>query len=136
MFGDGKLCTCKTISEEDLAAFIADCIYYEDKANKVLPIGGPLENGEMLFRLLGREPKFIKVPIQIMDAVIWVLEGLAKLFPGLEDAAEFGKIGRYHASESMHAAAGPGTGRSKVIGCSQRAARLHMQASRASSIAG
>ena len=101
MFGDSKLCTCKTISEEDLAAFIADCIYYEDKANKVLPIGGPLEKGEMLFRLLGREPKFIKVPIQIMDAVIWVLDGLAKLFPGLEDAAEFGKIGRYYASESM-----------------------------------
>jgi len=101
MFGDSKLCACKTISEEDLAAFIADCIYYEDKANKVLPIGGPLEKGEMLFRLLGREPKFIKVPIQIMDAVIWVLDELAKLFPGLEDAAEFGKIGRYYASESM-----------------------------------
>ncbi|CAL4931019.1 unnamed protein product [Urochloa decumbens] len=107
MFGDGKLCACKPISEEDLAAFIADCIYDEDKVNKVLPIGGPgkaltpLEQGEMLFRLLGREPKFIKVPIQIMDGVIWVLDGLAKLFPGLEDAAEFGKIGRYYASESM-----------------------------------
>ncbi|KAF0887885.1 hypothetical protein E2562_004088 [Oryza meyeriana var. granulata] len=107
MFGDGKLCACKPISEEDLAAFIADCIFDEGKANKILPIGGPgkaltpLEQGEMLFRLLGREPKFIKVPIQIMDAVIWVLDGLAKVFPGLEDAAEFGKIGRYYASESM-----------------------------------
>ncbi|KAE8798623.1 divinyl chlorophyllide a 8-vinyl-reductase, chloroplastic [Hordeum vulgare] len=107
MFGDGKLCACKPISEEDLASFIADCIFDEEKANKVLPIGGPgkaltpLEQGEMLFRLLGREPKFIKVPIQIMDGVIWVLDGLAKVFPGLEDAAEFGKIGRYYASESM-----------------------------------
>ncbi|XP_047086781.1 divinyl chlorophyllide a 8-vinyl-reductase, chloroplastic-like [Lolium rigidum] len=107
MFGDGKLCACKPISEEDLASFIADCIFDQDKANKVLPIGGPgkaltpLEQGEMLFRLLGREPKFIKVPIQIMDGVIWVLDGLAKVFPGLEDAAEFGKIGRYYASESM-----------------------------------
>ncbi|KAM0869351.1 hypothetical protein ACQ4PT_040725 [Festuca glaucescens] len=107
MFGDGRLCACKPISEENLASFIADCIFDEDKANKVLPIGGPgkaltpLEQGEMLFRLLGREPKFIKVPIQIMDGVIWVLDGLAKVFPGLEDAAEFGKIGRYYASESM-----------------------------------
>ncbi|KAM0840243.1 hypothetical protein ACQ4PT_059845 [Festuca glaucescens] len=107
MFGDGKLCACKPISEENLASFIADCIFDEDKANKVLPIGGPgkaltpVEQGEMLFRLLGREPKFIKVPIQIMDGVIWVLDGLAKVFPGLEDAAEFGKIGRYYASESM-----------------------------------
>lgn len=107
MFGDGRLCACKPISEENLSSFIADCIFDHDKANKVLPIGGPgkaltpLEQGEMLFRLLGREPKFIKVPIQIMDGVIWVLDGLAKVFPGLEDAAEFGKIGRYYASESM-----------------------------------
>ncbi|KAI4999012.1 hypothetical protein ZWY2020_057472 [Hordeum vulgare] len=99
MFGDGKLCACKPISEEDLASFIADCIFDEEKANMVIPIGGPgtaptpLEQGEMLFRLLGREPKFIKVPIQIMDGVIWVLDGLAKGVPGLEDAAEFGKIG-------------------------------------------
>ncbi|EEC75257.1 hypothetical protein OsI_11570 [Oryza sativa Indica Group] len=107
MFGDGKLCACKPISEEDLAAFIADCISDEGKANKILPIGGPgkaltpLEQGEMLFRLLGREPRFIKVPIQVMDAAIWVLDALAKVFPGVEDAAEFGKIGRYYASESM-----------------------------------
>uniref|UniRef100_A0A0D9VU06 Divinyl chlorophyllide a 8-vinyl-reductase, chloroplastic n=1 Tax=Leersia perrieri TaxID=77586 RepID=A0A0D9VU06_9ORYZ len=107
MFGDGKLCACKPISEEDLAAFIADCIFDADKANKILPIGGPgkaltpLEQGEMLFRILGREPKFIKVPIQVMDAAIWVLDALAKVFPGVEDAAEFGKIGRYYASESM-----------------------------------
>jgi hypothetical protein len=47
-----------------------------------------------LLRLLGREPKFIKVPIQIINRAIWVLDGLAKVFPGLEDAAEFGKIGR------------------------------------------
>ncbi|XBH84826.1 hypothetical protein VPH35_072903 [Triticum aestivum] len=91
MFGDGKLCACNPISEEDLASFTADCIFDQEKANKVLPIGGPgkaltpLEQGEMLFRLLGCEPRFIKV-----------LDGLAKVFPGLEDVAEFGKIGRYY----------------------------------------
>ncbi|XP_037420907.1 divinyl chlorophyllide a 8-vinyl-reductase, chloroplastic-like [Triticum dicoccoides] len=106
MFGDGKFCACKPICEEDLASFIADCIFDQEKANKVLPIGGtgkaltPLDQGEMLFRLPGREPRFIKVPIRIMDGVIWVIDGLAKVFPGLEDAAEFGKIGRYYASES------------------------------------
>ncbi|XP_021897364.1 divinyl chlorophyllide a 8-vinyl-reductase, chloroplastic, partial [Carica papaya] len=55
MFGDGKLCACKPISEPDLASFIADCVLGEDKINHVLPIGGPgkaltpLEQGEMLF---------------------------------------------------------------------------------------
>lgn len=107
MFGDGKLCACKPISESDLASFIVDCVLSEDKINQVLPIGGPgkaltpLEQGEMLFRLLGKEPKFLKVPIEIMDFAIGVLDFLVKVFPSLEDAAEFGKIGRYYAAESM-----------------------------------
>lgn len=107
MFGDGKLCACKPISEQDLASFIADCVLSEDKINQILPIGGPgkaltpLEQGEILFRLLGKEPKFLKVPIGIMDFAIGVLDFLFKIFPSLEDAAEFGKIGRYYAAESM-----------------------------------
>lgn len=107
MFGDGKLCACKPISEPDLASFIADCVLSEDKINKILPIGGPgkaltpLEQGEMLFELLGKEPKFLKVPIGIMDFAIGVLDFLVKIFPSMEDAAEFGKIGRYYAAESM-----------------------------------
>ncbi|CAK9145522.1 unnamed protein product [Ilex paraguariensis] len=107
MFGDGKLCACKPISEPDLASFIADCVLGEDKINQVLPIGGPgkaltpLEQGEILFRIVGKEPKFIKVPIEIMDFAIGVLDFLVKIFPAMEDAAEFGKIGRYYAAESM-----------------------------------
>lgn len=107
MFGDGKLCACKPISEADLASFISDCVSDVEKSNQILPIGGPgkaltpLEQGEMLFRIVGKEPKFIKVPIGIMDFVIGVLDNLSKLFPNLEDAAEFGKIGRYYAAESM-----------------------------------
>ncbi|KAJ0093112.1 hypothetical protein Patl1_25578 [Pistacia atlantica] len=107
MFGDGRLCACKPISEQDLASFIADCVLSEDKINQILPIGGPgkaltpLEQGEILFRLLGKEPKFLKVPIGIMDFAIGVLDFLVKIFPAMEDAAEFGKIGRYYAAESM-----------------------------------
>ncbi|KAH7842667.1 hypothetical protein Vadar_007850 [Vaccinium darrowii] len=107
MFGDGKLCACKPISEPDLAKFIADCVLSEDNINRVLPIGGPgkaltpLEQGEILFRLVGKKPNFIKVPIQIMDFAIGVLDFLVKFIPSMEDAAEFGKIGRYYAAESM-----------------------------------
>uniref|UniRef100_A0A7N0UQ12 Divinyl chlorophyllide a 8-vinyl-reductase, chloroplastic n=1 Tax=Kalanchoe fedtschenkoi TaxID=63787 RepID=A0A7N0UQ12_KALFE len=107
MFGDGKLCACKPMSEQDLASFIADCVLSEDKVNQILPIGGPgkaltpLEQGEMLFQLAGKKPNFIKVPIGVMDFAISVLDLLVKVFPGMEDAAEFGKIGRYYAAESM-----------------------------------
>lgn len=107
MFGDGKLCACKPISEADLASYIADCVVKPELANQVLPIGGPgkaltpAEQGEMLFRIVGRDPKFIKVPIQLMDGIIGFLDLLAKVFRGLEDGVEFGRIGRYYAAESM-----------------------------------
>ena len=76
MFGDGKLCACKPMTEADLASYISDCVLSEDKINQVLPIGGPgkaltpLEQGEMLFRLVGKKPNFIKVPIEVMDFAI------------------------------------------------------------------
>lgn len=107
MFGDGALTACKPISEADLARFIGDSVSDEEKINKVLPIGGPgkaltpLEQGEILFRIVGKEPKFIKVPIQIMDFFIGQLDFWKRFFPNLEDPAEFGKIGRYYAAESM-----------------------------------
>ncbi|KAJ7556133.1 hypothetical protein O6H91_05G070100 [Diphasiastrum complanatum] len=107
MFGDGKLSACKPISEADLASFIADCIHDQDKVNRVLPVGGPgkaytpLEQGELLFRTMGKKPRCIKVPIEIMDFAISILDFLVRFFPSLEDAAEFGKIGRYYAAESM-----------------------------------
>ena len=38
------------------------------------------------------EPKFIKVPIEVMDTVIKVLDFFAGFFGNMTDAAEFGKI--------------------------------------------
>lgn len=107
-FGDGKLAACKPISEGDLAAFIADCVEKEEHINKVLPIGGPgealtaLDQANMLFRITGRKPWYFPVPVALMDGIIGIFDGLAKLFPEkLEDAAEFAKIGKYYAVESM-----------------------------------
>lgn len=107
MFGNGELTSCKPISESDLARFMVDCLEDPSKQNKVLPIGGPgdaisvKEQGEMLFELLGKEPKFKRVPIQMFDIIIPVMSFLAKIFPKLEDKAEFARIGKYYCSESM-----------------------------------
>lgn len=107
MFGNGELTSCKPISEADLARFMADCLEDPSRQNKILPIGGPgkaisaKEQGELLFELLGREPKFKKVPPLIFDVIIPVLSFLSKLFPVLKDKAEFARIGRYYTSESM-----------------------------------
>jgi divinyl chlorophyllide a 8-vinyl-reductase len=107
VFGNGELTSCKPISEADLARFMADCLENSSMQNKILPIGGPgraishREQGEMLFELLGREPKFKNMPIRMFDVIIPVLSMLARIFPKLEDKAEFARIGKYYCSESM-----------------------------------
>lgn len=107
VFGNGRLTACKPISEADLAHFIADCLTDPSRHNAVLPVGGPGEaltprqQGEMLFRLCGRTPRFREVPLALFDVAIPVLAGLSRLLPALRDKAEFARIGRYYASQSM-----------------------------------
>jgi divinyl chlorophyllide a 8-vinyl-reductase len=107
IFGGGELTACKPISDADLADFLADCLVDEDRWNRILPIGGPgspitpREQGEALFRLAGRSPRFRSVPIAVLDMMISVLGGLGRLVPSLADKAELARIGRYYATESM-----------------------------------
>jgi len=107
MFGDGEICKANAISEADLAEVMADCISVKDRHNKILPVGGPgeavtpLQQSEMLFEMFGREPKYIKVPIGVFDAIIGGIDFFANFFPNLKDTAEFARIGRYYATEDM-----------------------------------
>jgi len=107
MFGDGQLSKANAISEADLATVIADGISNKEMHNQVLPVGGPgkpltpLEQSKILFELFDREPKYIKVPIGLMDVVINGIDFLGNYFPGLKDSAEFGRIGKYYAVEDM-----------------------------------
>jgi divinyl chlorophyllide a 8-vinyl-reductase len=107
VFGDGELTACKPIGARDLGEFIAGCLDDPRRMNRILPVGGPGEaitprkQGEMLFRLLGRKPRFRHVPVAMLDAIIAVLAGLGRLFPSLAEKAEFARIGRYYATESM-----------------------------------
>lgn len=107
MFGDGKLCVCKFIFEVDLVFFIFDCVSDVEKINQIFFIGGfgkvfmLFEQGEMFFRIVGKELKFIKVLIGVMDFVIGVLDNFFKFFFNFEDVVEFGKIGCYYVVESM-----------------------------------
>lgn len=107
LFGDGALTACKPIGDDDLGAYLADCLDDESRHNRVLPIGGPgpaitpRQQGERLFALLGREPRFRHVPVALLDAVIMLFDGLGTLVPALRDKAELARIGRYYATESM-----------------------------------
>jgi len=107
LFGDGQATACKPIGDEDLADFMASCLTAPDKLNRILPIGGPgpaitpRQQGEALFKMLGRPPQFKSVPIALLDIVIAVLGTLGKFIPVLADKAELARIGRYYATESM-----------------------------------
>ena len=107
VFGDGTLTACKPISDGDLADYIADCLENEDRWNRVLPIGGPgdaitpRQQGEALFALLGRPPRFRSVPVSVLDVVVGGLGALGRIAPSLSEKAELARIGRYYATESM-----------------------------------
>ncbi|RGP39768.1 Divinyl chlorophyllide a 8-vinyl-reductase [Altererythrobacter insulae] len=107
LFGDGELTRCKPISNADLARYIVSCIDDREKHDRVLPIGGPgpaitpLEQGKELFALTGKTPRYRRVPVAIMDVAISALR-MAGLFSKRAAAkAEYAKIGRYYATESM-----------------------------------
>ncbi len=107
VFGDGTLTACKPIGNDDLAAYLADCLDDESRQNRILPIGGPgdaitpRQQGEHLFKLLGREPRFRQVPVALMDTIVATLGTLGRVIPPLSEKAELARIGRYYATESM-----------------------------------
>ena len=107
VFGDGRLTACKPISDGDLAEYLADCLEDDRLRGRVLPIGGPGEaitprqQGEALFALLGRAPRFRAVPVALLDGVAGVLGAAGRLVPSLAEKAELARIGRYYATESM-----------------------------------
>ena len=126
IFGDGALTACKPVDDDDLANFIAGCLNDEARWNRVLPIGGPgpaitpREQGERLFVLLGRQPRFQRVPVGLLDLIVSTLSRFGRISPFLTEKAELARIGRYYATESMlvldpvtgryNAAATPSTG--------------------------
>lgn len=116
VFGDGALTSCKPISDDDLADYMAGCLDDAARWNRVLPIGGPgdaitpRQQGEHLFALLGLAPKFKQVPVAMLDGIVAVLGTLGRIVPALAKKAELARIGRYYATESM-LVLDPATGR-------------------------
>jgi divinyl chlorophyllide a 8-vinyl-reductase len=107
IFGDGELTRCKPISDDDLARFIAACIDNPEARGKVLPIGGPgpaislKEQGEILFRAARRPARFKSVSPKIFTLAERVLALGAPFSGWFAEKAEYARIARYYATESM-----------------------------------
>ncbi|MEO0423959.1 MAG: NAD(P)H-binding protein [Pseudomonadota bacterium] len=107
VFGHGTETSCKPIGEQDLARYLVDCLTLPERANRVLPIGGPgpaitpREQGALLCELAGQPVQVRSVSPKLFDAVLAVLGPLSRVIPPLAAKAEFARIGRYYATESM-----------------------------------
>ncbi len=107
VFGNGELTACKPISNDDLGSYLADCVLDNRLHNRILPIGGPgtaitpRQQGEILFSLLGRTPRFRHVPVRMLDVVIGALALAGRFVPTAAKKSELARIGRYYATESM-----------------------------------
>jgi divinyl chlorophyllide a 8-vinyl-reductase len=107
IFGDGNLTRCKPISDDDLARFIASCIGNPQALGKTLPIGGPgpaislKEQGEILFRAAGKPPRFKSVSPKIFTFAERILALGAPFSGWFAEKAEYARIARYYATESM-----------------------------------
>lgn len=107
VFGDGRLTACKPVSDDDLGRYIAACLIDPARRNRILPIGGPgpaitpMDQGEALFGLLGRTPRFKHVPLRLMDGIVGTLALAGRVSAAARAKAEFARIGRYYARESM-----------------------------------
>lgn len=107
LFGDGELTRCKPISDRDLAQYIIGCIDDPERQDRILPIGGPgpaitpHEQGEILFELTGQKPRYHRIPPAMLDVIIAVLRLAGLISKRAAAKAEYAKIGRYYATESM-----------------------------------
>ena len=116
LFGDGALTACKPIGDDDLGDYLAGCLVDPARRDRILPVGGPgdaitpREQGEALFALTGREPRYRQVPVRMFDVARVALEGLGRWSQTCAAKAELARIGRYYATESM-LVMDPATGR-------------------------
>lgn len=107
IFGDGELTRCKPISDGDLARFIANTLDDEGARGADLPIGGPgptislKEQGELLFEVAGKEPRFKSVPVRLFDIAAKVIGIGAPFSSWCAEKAEYARIAKYYATQSM-----------------------------------
>ena len=52
-------------------------------------------------RFLDGPPKFKRVPVALLDAIIGTLATVGRVVPSMAAKAELARIGRYYATESM-----------------------------------
>ena len=61
----------------------------------------PLDQAVLLKKLTGKTVKIRKIPITIVNVILYCLSVSERVFPFLAKHAEFARIAKYYATESM-----------------------------------
>ncbi|HPZ50985.1 MAG TPA: hypothetical protein PLA44_14130, partial [Propionibacteriaceae bacterium] len=86
----------------NLGTYLGDVLLKAKVFGLATPPGEPpLQQAQLLFQLLQRPPRIKHVPLALMDGICGTLGLAARVLPALQAKAEFARIGRYYASESM-----------------------------------
>ncbi len=107
LFGSGHLTACKPISDRDLARFMVLKLTDASEGTHVYPIGGPgpaltpQEQGRLLCEALGKPFRTTSLPPEMFDWLRWLIAPLAWFSSGMKDRAEFLRIAKFYATESM-----------------------------------
>lgn len=107
VFGSGCLTACKPISDRDLARYLVACLDNPQRANRVLPIGGPgpaqtpLQQGAALAAALDLPFRVRHVPVSVLNVIIAGLSLAGLVNRTARDKAELARIGRHYATRSM-----------------------------------
>jgi divinyl chlorophyllide a 8-vinyl-reductase len=107
IFGDGNLTHCKPISDGDLARFITGCIANPEASGRIMPVGGPgpaislREQGELLFELAGKAPRFKSISPKLFTYAERALGLGAGVSGWFAEKSEYARIAHYYATESM-----------------------------------
>ena len=107
LFGSGHLTACKPISDRDLARFMVLKLTDSCEGTHIYPIGGPgpaltpQEQGRLLCEAVGKPFRTTSVPPEMFDWMRWLIAPLAWFSSGMRDRAEFLRIAKFYATESM-----------------------------------
>ncbi|KAL3904683.1 MAG: hypothetical protein SGPRY_011196 [Prymnesium sp.] len=108
LFGDGTHTKCNAIGERDLASCLVDSLENADSLNGIIEIGGPgdpispRQQSQLIFERAGLEPKYVYVPLSVLETVVAFFEFAERVLPALaSDAAESARIAKFYATEDM-----------------------------------
>jgi len=121
LFGDGTHTKCNAMGQRDLANLLVDSLDNAPTKGEIIEIGGPgvpitpRRQSQLIFQMAGLEPKYVFVPLALLDFIVNVFEFAERVAPSIaSDLAESARIARFYATEDMIGPSNPTYGHERI----------------------